>query len=79
MRNRKSNPKSIARALAMVTQLAFTLLTPLILCTLAGLWLDGKMGTRYLSLVGLVLGLMAGARNAYMMAMHVSRMDEDRK
>lgn len=79
MRNRKSNPKSIARSLAMVTQLSLTLLTPLVLCTLVGMWADKKLGTRYLVMAGLVLGLLAGARNAYQMAVHVSRMDEERK
>lgn len=79
MRNRKSNPKSIARSLAMVTQLSLTLLTPVVLCTMLGIYLDRRFSTRYIVLVGLVLGLLAGAKSAYQMAVKVSRMDEERK
>lgn len=76
MRNRKSNPKSIARSFAMITQLSLTLLTPLVLCTLVGMWADKKLGTRWLVMLGLVLGLLAGAKNAYQMAVHVGRTED---
>ena len=79
MHNRKSDPGSIVRSLAMVTQLSVTLLTPVLLCTLLGVFLDRKAGTRYLALAGLLLGILAGSRNAWQLLTRISRKDEERK
>lgn len=56
--------------LVLISQLAIHVLVPTFLCLMIGLWLDGRFGTGYLSLAGLALGILAGGRNAYLMAMN---------
>ena len=54
----------IARCLMMVTQVSIALLAPIILCTAAGVWLDGRFRW-HTTVVLLVLGIIAGGKNAY--------------
>lgn len=57
------------RNLVLISQLAIHVLVPTFVCLMAGLWLDGKLGTDYIALVLLTLGILAGGRNAYKLAM----------
>ncbi len=59
--------KSVFRSLAMVTQLGLCVLTPTVLGVLAGSYIDSRFGTKTL-LVFLILGVLGGARGAYVMA-----------
>lgn len=56
--------------LVLISQLAIHVLVPTFLCLMIGLWFDRCFQTSYLSLVGLTLGILAGGRNAYLMAMN---------
>lgn len=60
------NKNEIVRSLAMVTQLGMSMLAPIILCAVFGLWLDEKFGWS-ITAVLLVLGILAGARNTWIM------------
>lgn len=60
------NRKEIVRSLAMVTQLGVSMLAPVILCATFGLWLDEKFDWS-ITAVLLILGIMAGARNTWIM------------
>jgi len=51
---------------AMISQLGISVLLPILLCVLAGVWLDDRFGTS-LTVVFIVLGVLAGVRNAYVM------------
>lgn len=64
------------RNLILISQLAINVLVPTFLCLMLGLWLDGKFGTDYIALVFLALGILAGGRNAYRMAMDSVREKE---
>lgn len=63
---------------AMISQLGISVLLPILLCVLAGVWLDDRFGTS-LTVVFIVLGVLAGVRNAYVM-LHkiVNDMKEER-
>ena len=64
MNEKKKKRGVVARCLMMVTQVSITLLAPIILCTAAGVWLDGRYGC-HTTVVLLILGIIAGGKNAY--------------
>ncbi len=53
---------------ALVSQLAINVLVPTFMFLALGLWLDEKLGTSWIGVLLLFMGIAAGARNAYMMA-----------
>ena len=72
----KNKHRELVRCLALISQLEITLLTPVILCVLLGVWLDKRFST-YFTLPLLVLGILAGARSAYILAKQAVRPGED--
>lgn len=73
--NRKINHKEIVQNLAMVTQLGISLLAPVVLCAFIGNWLDRKFGWSVTALL-LILGVAAGARNAWIMLKQIQQLME---
>jgi len=65
----------------MVSQLAFSVITPILLCTYVGYILDKHMGTRWIMLLLVILGTLAGGRLAYRQAkiMLEKEVDEDKR
>lgn len=61
----KKENREIANALILILQISITMLVPILLCTLGGLWLDRKFGTKWIVIVGFVLGAIAGFQNVY--------------
>ena len=59
--------KSVFRSLAMVTQLGFSVLTPVLLCVYTGYLVDSHFGTK-LMVPMLILGVLAGGRCGWVMA-----------
>ena len=59
---KKTSP---ARYLILVTQVGFSVIVPAVLMTLLGIWLDKKLGTRFLVIVGAVLGIAGGVTAAW--------------
>lgn len=64
------NTKNIVRSLSMVTQLGVSMLAPVVLCICLGMWLDEKFGWSSTAVL-VVLGIMAGARNTWILAKQV--------
>ncbi len=62
--NKKKKTGQIAKALVMITQLSINVLTPIVLCTLAGIFIEKRFGVN-LILLFLILGILAGARSGY--------------
>lgn len=60
MENRK-----LIQILFLVTQIAFSMLAPIVLCAVLGIWLGKKSGISWLILVFLAVGILAGFRNTY--------------
>lgn len=73
--NRKINHKEIVQNLAMVTQLGVSLLAPVVLCAFIGNWLDRRFGWSVTAVL-LILGVAAGARNAWIMLKQIQRLME---
>lgn len=54
------------KLLSQITQLGIMMLTPIILCTLLGVWLDGLWQcSPWISLGGALLGIAAAFRNLF--------------
>lgn len=57
--------KGIIKALVMVTQVAFTMLAPLLVCGWVGLWLNEKLHTDIAFLIMMFVGIITGFRNFF--------------
>ena len=55
----------IGQAIVMITQLSINMLVPVFMCLFIGIWLDKQLGTGWLTLVFLILGIMGGIRGVY--------------
>lgn len=62
--------KEVFRSLSMISQLGVSVMVPVFMCIFIGVMIDKHFGTSTL-LVFLILGIGAGIRNAYIMAMKV--------
>ncbi len=57
---------SLAKNLTLVSQLGFNMITPILLCTLLGVFIDEKLGTTPIFLLVLmILGVAAAFRNLF--------------
>ncbi len=64
--------REVFRNLALINQLAIHMLTPVFLCVAAGVFLDNKFSTCF-TLPFMVLGILAGGRNTYMLAVSAGK------
>jgi F0F1-type ATP synthase assembly protein I len=63
MREKKQN--EVADMLVLIVQIGITMIVPIKMCTVGGAWLDGRFGTKYIGVIGFVLGAIAGFQNVY--------------
>lgn len=68
--------KSPYRNLVLISQLGIQVMVPVFLCLAAGIFLDRRLSTGF-TVPLLVLGILAGGRNAYLLAM--SSVNEGKK
>jgi ATP synthase protein I len=73
------NQRQIVRSLAMVTQLGISMLAPVVLCAFFGEWLNRRFGWSAAAAVLVILGILAGARNSWIMLRQISEEDTGRK
>ena len=57
--------QGIGQAIVMITQLSINMLVPVFMCLFIGIWLDKRLGTGWLTLVFLILGIMASIRSMF--------------
>lgn len=76
-----SNKRDVFRNITLITQLGIHMLTPVFLCVAIGVFIDNRYLT-YFTLPLLVIGILAGARNTYMLAVSAgkqgSKKDDER-
>ncbi len=73
-----SGKSSQYRNIVLISQISINVMVPTFLCLALGLWIDKKFGT-WFTVPLLLLGIAAGARNAYVLAMNTIRQDEYRR
>lgn len=57
--------KKAFKALVMISQIGITMLVPIFLCLYLGIKLDEWFSTNYITIIGILLGIMAAFRNVY--------------
>lgn len=70
-----NNKKSVFRNLTLITQLGIHIMVPIALCVAIGVFIDKHFGT-YWVIPLMFLGMLAGGRNAYRLAMASVKEDE---
>ncbi|MCR5338743.1 MAG: AtpZ/AtpI family protein [Lachnospiraceae bacterium] len=60
--------RDVYRSMAMITQFGLNMIVPIVLCGALGLFLDKKLGTNWIAIVGFFIGALAGFRNIYVFA-----------
>jgi len=63
--------RNVRQALILVTQFSIDMLVPIGLCSVAGWWLDQKLGTSWIFVLMFFVGALAGASNVYRTARKV--------
>ncbi|MGN0317206.1 MAG: AtpZ/AtpI family protein [Lachnospira sp.] len=66
------------RNIVLISQISISVMVPTFLCLAVGLWLDKKLGTS-LSVPLLFIGMLAGARNAYVLAKSTIESEEKKR
>ncbi len=69
--------KHMYRNLALISQLGIQVMVPIFLCLFVGIFLDEQLSTGFFTLLFLTLGVLAGGRNAYILAM--SSIEKEKK
>jgi ATP synthase protein I len=69
--------KSVFRNLAMISQVGISVMTPIFLCAYIGYRMDLMLGTRWIILPMLILGVLSGGRCAWQLMKRV--MEEERR
>lgn len=70
--------KSVYRTLALISQLGISMVVPVLLCTLFGVFLEGKFSVP-VTIPMIILGVLAGGRNVYVLVRHANEDSEDDK
>ncbi|MCI8307132.1 MAG: AtpZ/AtpI family protein [Lachnospiraceae bacterium] len=63
---KNSDYVEVVGALSMVFQLSLSVIVPIALCVFVGYKLDRWLGTGYLTIIFIFIGIAAGIRSAYM-------------
>ena len=66
------NRKSVFQTFSLISQLGISMIAPVILCTIAGVWLEDKLSLS-LTIPFILLGVFAGGRNVYALVRHASK------
>ena len=66
------NRKSVFQTFSLISQLGISMIAPVILCTIAGVWLEEKFSVA-LTIPFIILGVLAGGRNVYALVKHASK------
>lgn len=67
--------KEVFRSLSLISQLGVSVMVPVFMCIFLGMFIDEKLGTS-LTVWLLFLGILAGGRNAYILAKSVIHENE---
>ena len=76
MKRRKGDERIVFQSLAMVTQFGLNMIVPICMMSALGVWLDGKLGTSWITILFFVIGAVAGGQNVYRMARRLSGGEE---
>lgn len=68
--------KSVYTTFAMISQVGIGMVVPILLCTYAGVWLEGKCDFPF-TVIMIILGVLAGVRNVVIMVKRMKQVIEE--
>ncbi|MBE5964119.1 MAG: AtpZ/AtpI family protein [Lachnospiraceae bacterium] len=68
--------REVIKLVPLITQLGISMMVPIFLCVVAGIWIDNRFGT-YFIIPLIILGMLAGYRNCYLILKKYLKDDED--
>ena len=68
---KKGDDRKVIRALSMMFQFTLFLLVPICGMGALGIFLDGRLGTKWIAILFFFIGAIAGFRNIYRFAMSI--------
>lgn len=66
------NRNQVFQTFSLISQLGISMIAPVILCTLVGVYLEDKFSIP-LTIPFIILGILAGGRNVYALLRHASK------
>ena len=70
--------RSVYNTLALISQLGISIIVPILLCTFVGVFLENKFSIS-ITVPLIILGVLAGVRNAYYLVKNANEDPEDKK
>jgi ATP synthase protein I len=71
--------KKVLKAVVMITQIGISMLVPIFLCVFVGIRLDEWLGTNFITVIGVLLGIVVAFRNVYIMTKQFYAKDKARE
>ena len=68
--------KSVYTTFAMISQVGISMVVPILLCTYAGVWLEGKYDFPF-TVIMIVVGVLAGVRNVIALVKRMKQITEE--
>lgn len=78
-KRRGDDRRIVMQSLAMVMQFGLNMIVPICMMTALGIWLDGKLGTSWITIALFAVGAVAGGQNIYRMARNLYGDEEQDK
>ena len=69
--------RSVYNTLALISQLGISIIVPILLCTFVGVFLENKFSIS-ITVPLIILGVLAGVRNAYYLVKNANEDPEDK-
>ncbi len=68
--------KNVYTTFAMLSQVGISMVVPILLCTYAGVWLEGKFDFPW-TVIMIVVGVLAGVRNVIALVKRMKQIAEE--
>ena len=75
----KNEKKRIAYGLMLITQVGISMIVPILLCTFIGIWIMKYIYNPIIILISIIVGIIAGFRNIYVMVMSMYGKDKEKE
>ena len=72
----KKELNELGQSYSYILQFAINMIVPIGACTYAGYWLDNKLGTMYIVIIGFFLGALAGITSIYRITKKMTKKDK---
>ena len=66
------NRNTVFQTLSLISQLGFSMIAPILLCTIVGVYLEKKFSFPF-TIPLIILGVLAGGRNVYALIRYASK------